>query len=138
MFNKVTLIGRLCKDGEFKAFNSGAEIYENTLALNKKQKNGTDKTIFVKIKVFGNAVNIMRSYTQKGDKNTNGFDYNAFVEWAQKQVALGFNVFLSEFETPCPATFKEIASVKKGINLAKGKSDRNFVLEKLFLARGIK
>ena len=72
------------------------------------------------------------------DKNTNGFDYNAFVEWAQKQVALGFNVFLSEFETPCPATFKEIASVKKGINLAKGKSDRNFVLEKLFLARGIK
>ena len=72
------------------------------------------------------------------DKNTNGFDYDAFVEWAQKQVALGFNVFLSEFETPCPATFKEIASVKKGINLAKGKSDRNFVLEKLFLARGIK
>ena len=72
------------------------------------------------------------------DKNTNGFDYNAFVEWAQKQVALGFNVFLSEFETPCPATFKEIASVKKGISLNKGKSDRNFVLEKLFLARGIK
>lgn len=68
MFNKITLIGRLCKDGEFKAFNSGAEIYENTLALNKKQKNGTDKTIFVKIKVFGNAVNIMRAYTQKGDK----------------------------------------------------------------------
>jgi len=52
---------------------------------------------------------------------------------------LGFNVFLSEFETPCPATFKEIASVKKGINLAKGKGQkRNFVLEKLFLARGIK
>ena len=73
------------------------------------------------------------------DKNTNGFDYDAFVEWAQKQVALGFNVFLSEFETPCPATFKEIASVKKGINLAKGKGQkRNFVLEKLFLARGIK
>ena len=73
------------------------------------------------------------------DKNTNGFDYDAFVEWAQKQVALGFNVFLSEFETPCPATFKEIASVKKGINLNKGKGQkRNFVLEKLFLARGIK
>lgn len=68
MFNKVTLIGRLCKDGEFKAFNSGAELYENTLALNKKQKNGTDKTIYIKIKVFGNAVNVMRSYTQKGDK----------------------------------------------------------------------
>ena len=73
------------------------------------------------------------------DKNTNGFDYDAFIEWSQKQVALGFNVFLSEFETPCPATFKEIASVKKGFRLAKGKGQkRNFVLEKLFLARGIK
>ena len=80
MFNKITLIGRLCKDGEFKAFNSGAEIYENTLALNKKQKNGTDKTIFVKIKVFGNAVNIMRSYTQKGDKIgiIGELDYNSW------------------------------------------------------------
>ena len=68
MFNKVQLIGRLAKENEFKSFSGGVEICENTLALNKRQKDGSDKSIFIKIKIFGKACDIMRSYTSKGDK----------------------------------------------------------------------
>lgn len=66
MFNKVIMVGRLCKDGEFKMAGQ-TEMYENTLAVNKKTKD-KEKSIFIKIKVFGNAVNVMRAYTKKGDK----------------------------------------------------------------------
>ena len=67
MFNKIQLIGRLAKDNEFKTLGN-TELCENTLALNKKQKDGSEKSIFIKIKIFGNACNIMRSYTAKGDR----------------------------------------------------------------------
>lgn len=68
MFNKVQLIGRLAKENEFKSFSGGVEICENNLALNKRQRDGSDKSIFIKIKIFGKACDIMRSYTSKGDK----------------------------------------------------------------------
>lgn len=67
MFNKIQLIGRLAKENEFKSVGN-TELCENTLALNKRQKDGSDKSIFIKIKIFGNACNVMRSYTSKGDK----------------------------------------------------------------------
>lgn len=67
MFNKVQLIGRLAKDNDFKTLGN-TELCENTLALNKKQKDGSEKSIFIKIKIFGNACDIMRRYTAKGDR----------------------------------------------------------------------
>ena len=68
----------------------------------------------------------------KGDENS--FDYDAFCEWALRQTQNGFNVFVSEWQTPCENLFKEISSKERGIALQKGKSDRDMVLEKLFLA----
>lgn len=81
MFNKVQLIGRLAKDNTFKTTQSGTEICENTLALNKKQKNRDDKSIFIKIVFIGNVCNVLRSYTQKGDKIAiiGELDFNSWV-----------------------------------------------------------
>lgn len=80
MFNKVQLIGRLAKDNTFKVTQSGVEICENTLALNKKTKD-SEKTIFIKIVVIGKVCSIMRSYTQKGDKIAiiGELDFNSWV-----------------------------------------------------------
>lgn len=79
-FNKVTLIGRLAKANEFKSIGN-IELCENTLALNKRLKDGSDKPIFIKIKVFGKASEIMRSYTNKGDKIgiIGELDFNSWV-----------------------------------------------------------
>lgn len=68
MFNKVSLVGRLARENEFKSASGGFEICENTLAMTKKRKDGKEKAIYIKIKIFGNAVNVMRAYTKKGDK----------------------------------------------------------------------
>lgn len=81
MFNKVQLIGRLTKDNTFKTTQSGVEICENTLALNKKQKNREDKAIYIKIVFIGNVCGVLRSYTQKGDKIAiiGELDFNSWV-----------------------------------------------------------
>lgn len=81
MFNKVQLIGRLAKDNIFKTTQSGVEICENTLALNKKQKNREDKAIYIKIVFIGNVCGVLRSYTQKGDKIAiiGELDFNSWV-----------------------------------------------------------
>lgn len=81
MFNKVQLIGRLAKDNTFKTTQSGVEICENTLALNKKQKNKEDKAIYIKIVFIGNVCGVLRSYTQKGDKIAiiGELDFNSWV-----------------------------------------------------------
>lgn len=81
MFNKVQLIGRLAKDNLFKTTQSGVEICENTLALNKKQKNREDKAIYIKIVFIGNVCGVLRSYTQKGDKIAiiGELDFNSWV-----------------------------------------------------------
>lgn len=81
MFNKVQLIGRLAKDNTFKTTQSGVEICENTLALNKKQKNREDKAIYIKIIFIGNVCGVLRSYTQKGDKIAiiGELDFNSWV-----------------------------------------------------------
>lgn len=82
MFNKVQLIGRLAKDNIFKTTQSGTEICENVLVLNKKGKDGNDKAIYVKIVLIGKVCAIMRSYTQKGDKIgiIGELDYNSWVD----------------------------------------------------------
>ena len=82
MFNKVQLIGRLAKDNVFKTTQSGTEICENVLVLNKKGKDGNDKAIYVKIVLIGKVCAIMRSYTQKGDKIgiIGELDYNSWVD----------------------------------------------------------
>lgn len=81
MFNKVQLIGRLAKDNLFKTTQSGVEICENTLALNKKQKKREDKAIYIKIVFIGNVCGVLRSYTQKGDKIAiiGELDFNSWV-----------------------------------------------------------
>lgn len=82
MFNKVQLIGRLSKDNNFKITQSGTEICENVLVLNKKGKDGNDKAIYVKIVLIGKVCAIMRNYTQKGDKIgiIGELDYNSWVD----------------------------------------------------------
>ena len=82
MFNKVQLIGRLAKDNVFKTTQSGTDICENVLVLNKKGKDGNDKAIYIKIVIIGKVCVIMRSYTQKGDKIgiIGELDYNSWVD----------------------------------------------------------
>lgn len=68
MLNQVMCVGRLCKDLELKYTPSGLAVCENTLALNKKQKDKQDKTIFIKIVCFGKGAEILNQYAKKGDR----------------------------------------------------------------------
>lgn len=65
--NKVILIGRLCKDNEFKHTAQGLEICENTIAVSEKIKD-KEKTMFIKISLFGGVCRLMRDYSYKGQK----------------------------------------------------------------------
>jgi single-strand DNA-binding protein len=70
--NKWFGIGRLCNDIEMKTTSSGANVLNNTLAINEnykdKQGNKQEKTEFVKLCFWNRTAEIVNSYCRKGSQ----------------------------------------------------------------------
>ena len=66
--NKVTLMGRICKDIEVKHGNSGTAFASFTLAVNRSfTKAGEEKTAdFLSCKVFGKTAENVAKFFSKG------------------------------------------------------------------------
>lgn len=62
--NSVNLIGNLCNEWEFITTNNGKMYGKNTLAVRKDK----DNTLFIPIRVWSGAVELVDKYTKKGDK----------------------------------------------------------------------
>ena len=62
--NTVNLIGNLCNEWEFVTTNNGKMYGKNTLAIRKDK----DNTLFIPIRVWSGAVELVDKYTKKGDK----------------------------------------------------------------------
>jgi len=63
--NKITLMGRLCKDTEVLESNKGVKMFKNTLAV--KRKMNKDITDFISIIAFNKVAELICDYYKKGD-----------------------------------------------------------------------
>lgn len=66
--NRVVLIGRLTRDPEVKTTNSGKQVAEFSIAVNKKFKpqDGSADADFFRVKVWGQAADYVGQYVGKG------------------------------------------------------------------------
>lgn len=60
--------GTICKNVELKMTQSGMAVLQNSLAFNKKDKNGKDKTTFIDFTAFGKTAELIAQYYAKGDR----------------------------------------------------------------------
>ncbi|HDP5827286.1 TPA: single-stranded DNA-binding protein [Staphylococcus aureus] len=69
MINSVTISGRLTKEVEYKATQSGVKVARFTLAVQRsyKDKNGDYQADFINIIAFRGAADIANNYLNKGD-----------------------------------------------------------------------
>jgi single-strand DNA-binding protein len=71
MYNKIILLGNLVKPIEIKNIN-GANIVNNTIAVNRKFKNKSgqlqEETLFVDVVFFSRTAEIVNQYLTKGSK----------------------------------------------------------------------
>lgn len=69
--NSVNLVGRLTKDADVRTFGKGKDAVNMcrfTLAVRDgKDKDGNERTQFINCTAWGAVVEIIDSYTQKGD-----------------------------------------------------------------------
>ena len=67
MVNRVVLIGRLTRDPELRTTNSGKNVVEFSIAVNKRVKaaDGTDADFF-RVKAWGQTAEYVNSYLTKG------------------------------------------------------------------------
>ena len=66
--NDIKIMGRLTRDPEFSATQSGVEICKYTVAVDEqKGKNGDKKTNFFNCVAFGQAGAFVKKYFKKGD-----------------------------------------------------------------------
>jgi len=70
--NKFIGIGNLCRDIEMKATPSGANVLNNSLAMNEKYKdkqgNRQEKTEFINLCFWNRTAEIVSQYCRKGSK----------------------------------------------------------------------
>ena len=68
MLNKVSLVGRLCKDPELRYLGNGTAVANFTLAVNRtfKNKNGEREADFINIVVWRKQAENVANYTHKG------------------------------------------------------------------------
>lgn len=66
--NKITLIGRLTKDPEFKILESGNKVSRFTLAVNRnyKNKNGEVDADFFDVTAWNSKAELISKYVKKG------------------------------------------------------------------------
>lgn len=68
-FNRVVLVGHLCRDNEVRYSQAGLAILNNAIAVTEKRGKGDDRkeeTMFIDITVFGKTAEFVNSYTHKG------------------------------------------------------------------------
>jgi len=73
MLNKVTLIGNIGADPEFRTFDNGDRVANLSLATSERWKDKNsgekkEKTEWHRVVVFGKLVEIIESYVKKGSK----------------------------------------------------------------------
>jgi len=73
MLNKVTLIGNIGADPEFRTFDNGDRVANLSLATSERWKDknsgeNKEKTEWHRVVVFGKLVEIIESYVKKGSK----------------------------------------------------------------------
>lgn len=68
--NNVTLVGNLCKDFEFKQFESGSCVATNSIAVrrDRKEQDGSYVSDFFDIVCFNTSAEFATKYLRKGDK----------------------------------------------------------------------
>lgn len=77
----------------------------------------------------------MNSQVYADCSDEGGFNAKAYIDWVREQNKNGFNIFLTEYHSPDPDLFKEIAAWQKISATTKDESVRT---EKLFLAKALK
>jgi single-strand DNA-binding protein len=68
-FNRVILVGNLCRDPELKYLPSGTAAADVSLAVNDRVKKGdqyVDETTFVDITLFGRTAEVANEFLSKG------------------------------------------------------------------------
>lgn len=68
LFNKVILIGRLTRDPDTREFDSGRNVTNFGLAVDRDFKNASGKkeTDFIEVATWGKLADLVAKYTQKG------------------------------------------------------------------------
>lgn len=70
-FNKVILIGNLCKDAELQYTQKGTAIGKVSLAVNRKWKSDTgelkEEVTFIDVTAFGKTAEVIGQYCRKGN-----------------------------------------------------------------------
>lgn len=103
--NKVILIGRVTKDIELKATNSGKYVASFTLAVNRDYKNadGNYDADFINCVAFGQQAETISKYVNKGDKfgvtgklNTRTYEKNGSKVYITEVIVDGFEFLKSK------------------------------------------
>ena len=66
--NTVILMGRLTKDTELKATNSGLSVCRFTVAVDRYSKDGEDKTDFINCVAWRKTAELIDNYFSKGQR----------------------------------------------------------------------
>ena len=66
--NKVNLIGRWTREPELRFTSSGSPVVSNTLAVDRRQKNGENAADFIPVTCWGKNAENVSKYTKKGSK----------------------------------------------------------------------
>ncbi len=69
MFNKVIMVGNLCKDPELRYLASGTPVTNMRIAVSSKYKKDDEwkeETLFIDVVVFGNQAEACNQYLFKG------------------------------------------------------------------------
>jgi single-strand DNA-binding protein len=117
--NKVILIGLVGNDPKINPTNDGREIASFSLATSESWKDKTtgerkEKTEWHSIVVFGNLVNIVRSYVAKGSKlylegslQTRKWEDKGITKYKTDIVLQGFNSVLQLLDSRAKPTAEE-------------------------------
>lgn len=69
-FNKVILLGNLCRDPELRTVSTGTQVCDVSVAVNDKRKNAAGEWIeeatFVDVTFWGRTAEVLAEYLRKG------------------------------------------------------------------------
>ncbi len=66
-YSKITLIGNMTRDPELRQTTSGISVVSFTLAVNRKDKDGTESVDYVEIVCYDKRAELVARYVKKGD-----------------------------------------------------------------------
>ena len=69
-FNKVIILGNLCKDPELRSIPSGTQVCDVSVAVNDRRKNAAgewvEEATFVDVTFWGKTAEVLAEYLRKG------------------------------------------------------------------------